>query len=139
MAKDQAQTSKGFLRATKPLLIYSILVSLFFVALYLLTHHRKPYLNLIIYLYSTLSLTSFILYGIDKWHSKKAAWRVPEKKLHLCNLLGGWPGALLAQQVFRHKTQKTSFRIVFWFTAGLNSLILILFLTPLGEKIWNLI
>ncbi len=35
-------------------------------------------------------------------------------RLHLLELLGGWPGAFLAQQVFRHKTRKLSFQLVFW-------------------------
>ena len=41
-------------------------------------------------------------------------WRTPEVRLHLFELLGGWPGALVAQQVFRHKTRKLSFQLVFW-------------------------
>lgn len=49
------------------------------------------------------------------------SWRVPENTLHLLALLGGWPGALYAQQTLRHKTQKTSFRIVFWMTVLANS------------------
>ena len=32
----------------------------------------------------------------------------------------GWPGALLAQQVLRHKTSKTSFIAVFWLTILVN-------------------
>jgi hypothetical protein len=42
------------------------------------------------------------------------AWRTPEKVLHASELLGGWPGALLAQQLFRHKTRKVSYQLVFW-------------------------
>ncbi|WP_153605141.1 DUF1294 domain-containing protein, partial [Pseudomonas aeruginosa] len=38
----------------------------------------------------------------------------PGVRLHLFELLGGWPGALVAQQVFRHKTRKLSFQLVFW-------------------------
>jgi uncharacterized membrane protein YsdA (DUF1294 family) len=34
--------------------------------------------------------------------------------LHLLSLAGGWPGALVAQRAFRHKTQKLSFKIVLW-------------------------
>jgi uncharacterized membrane protein YsdA (DUF1294 family) len=35
-------------------------------------------------------------------------------------LLGGWPGALLAQDLFRHKTSKTVFQAMFWCTVLLN-------------------
>lgn len=35
-------------------------------------------------------------------------------QLHAVELLGGWPGALLAQQLLRHKTKKTSYQVVFW-------------------------
>ena len=100
-------------------------------------HREHPYSALLFYTYIAMSLATFMLYGIDKWQAKKKAWRIPEKKLHLCSVLGGWPGALLAQQIFRHKTQKSSFRLVFWLTLSFNLLILVLFLTPLGEKLWN--
>ena len=52
------------------------------------------------------------------WHDKRQALvrgqRIPEKVLHLSELLGGWPGALVAQQVWRHKTRKLSYQVVFW-------------------------
>ena len=35
-------------------------------------------------------------------------------------LLGGWPGAFLAQRYFRHKTQKVSFQIVSWLIVALH-------------------
>ncbi len=60
------------------------------------------------------SLIAFIAYGIDKRRARKNQFRIPEKRLHLFSLLGGWPGSYLAQQFFRHKTQKVSFRLVFW-------------------------
>jgi uncharacterized membrane protein YsdA (DUF1294 family) len=60
------------------------------------------------------SLISFVAYGIDKRRARKNQFRISEKKLHLLSLLGGWPGSYLAQQLFRHKTQKVSFRFVFW-------------------------
>ena len=45
---------------------------------------------------------------------------MPESTLHLFDLLGGWPGALIAQQQFRHKTVKASFQAGFWMTVVLN-------------------
>ncbi|MGL6045682.1 MAG: DUF1294 domain-containing protein, partial [Vogesella sp.] len=35
-------------------------------------------------------------------------------------LLGGWPGAALAQYVFNHKSTKPSFRRLYWLTVLLN-------------------
>lgn len=62
----------------------------------------------------TTSLISFTAYGFDKQWAKSGQQRVPERLLHLLAVLGGWPGAWLGQRVFRHKTQKRSFRLVFW-------------------------
>jgi uncharacterized membrane protein YsdA (DUF1294 family) len=67
-----------------------------------------------------LSILSYFYYARDKKAARSGAWRVPENTLHLLSLCGGWPGALLAQQKLRHKTQKTSFRGVFWLTVLLN-------------------
>lgn len=67
-----------------------------------------------------MSVVAFLAYGFDKHRAKTNGWRVPEKTLHVMSLLGGWPGAMYGQQVFRHKTQKTSFRIVFWITVAAN-------------------
>lgn len=62
------------------------------------------------------SVTSLALYAWDKRRAAKGGWRVPEKRLHLLALLGGWPGALLGQRWLRHKTVKRRFRVVFWLT-----------------------
>ena len=43
-----------------------------------------------------------------------------ERMLHFIAVIGGWPGALVAQRVFRHKSRKLSFRLVFWATVALN-------------------
>ncbi|KPY44587.1 MULTISPECIES: DUF1294 domain-containing protein [Pseudomonas syringae group] len=61
-----------------------------------------------------MSLLTFVLYRHDKRQAGNGGQRTPENVLHATELLGGWPGALLAQQVFRHKTRKVSFQIVFW-------------------------
>ena len=61
-----------------------------------------------------MSLASFVVYGMDKRRAQKDRRRIPEKTLHLLAFFGGWPGALMGQRIFRHKTQKIGFRIVFW-------------------------
>lgn len=60
------------------------------------------------------SLVAFGLYLHDKRSALRSGWRTPEARLHLIELFGGWPGALLAQQLLRHKTRKFSFQLVFW-------------------------
>ena len=67
-----------------------------------------------------MSVAAFVLYRADKSAAIRGAWRVRESTLHLVSLLGGWPGALLAQRVYRHKTRKPQFRLIFWLTVGPN-------------------
>ena len=70
--------------------------------------------------YAAASIAAFIAYGMDKSAARRAQRRTPESTLHALGLAGGWPGALAAQAVFRHKTSKPSFQMVFWITAMLN-------------------
>jgi uncharacterized membrane protein YsdA (DUF1294 family) len=72
--------------------------------------------------YLGMSVVSFMAYALDKSAARQGAWRISELTLHGLALGGGWPGALLAQQVLRHKTSKSSFRAVFWCTVALNLL-----------------
>lgn len=80
--------------------------------------------------YVAMSFLTYIVYSDDKDASQKGDQRTPEKFLHLLSLLGGWPGAILAQQKLRHKTIKESFRIKFWFTVFLNLVTFFLLTTP---------
>lgn len=64
--------------------------------------------------YPLMSLLAFGLYWHDKRSAQQSGWRTPEARLHLAELFGGWPGALIAQQALRHKTRKLSFQLVFW-------------------------
>jgi len=61
-----------------------------------------------------LSGAAFAGHWIDKRKAESGEWRTPENTLHLFELLGGWPGAFLAQRLFRHKTEKVSYQVVFW-------------------------
>lgn len=67
-----------------------------------------------------MSVVCFTAYGLDKRRAVNGNRRVPENTLHILALLGGWPGALLGQRQFRHKTQKMSFLIVFWLVVVLH-------------------
>ena len=67
-----------------------------------------------------LSVFAFFAYRSDKRCAEAGAWRVPEATLHIISLIGGWPGAFLAQHVFRHKTSKLSFQFVFWFVVAIH-------------------
>src|SRR5262245_35056746 len=60
------------------------------------------------------SILAFLAYRSDKRRAEAGAWRIPEFSLHVIALIGGWPGAFLAQRQFRHKTSKASFRVIFW-------------------------
>ena len=60
------------------------------------------------------------MYGADKSAAKQGRWRTPESTLHTIALVGGWPGALIARQVFRHKTITQPFRTIFWVTVIVN-------------------
>jgi len=71
-------------------------------------------------IYIAMSALSYLMYRSDKIAAQSEASRTPEASLHLADLLGGWPGALIAQQQFRHKTAKRSFQMVFWATVVVN-------------------
>jgi uncharacterized membrane protein YsdA (DUF1294 family) len=61
-----------------------------------------------------VSLFAFFAYRRDKRRAEAGEWRIPESTLHLIELVGGWPGAFLAQRQFRHKTAKLPFQVTFW-------------------------
>lgn len=67
-----------------------------------------------------LSMLAYFMYWVDKSAAKRGSRRTPESTLHLVALAGGWPGALVAQQQFRHKTIKRAFQSVFWVTVVMN-------------------
>jgi len=107
-----------------------IIVAFFLTLLFVIFTHQLPATFLIIYF--TVSLFTFGVYAIDKSAAKKGKWRTPENTLHLLSLAGGWPGAMTAQQILRHKTHKQPFRFIFWITVVLN-IITLLWLAFSGE------
>lgn len=74
----------------------------------------------LVFVYLSASIVTYIAYAFDKSKAQRGAWRTPESTLHFFALIGGWPGAAIAQQTLRHKSKKRNFRIVFWLTVIVN-------------------
>ncbi len=74
----------------------------------------KTFLLFLPYHLVFINLVTIIAYGVDKHAAIRGDWRVPEIRLHTLELLGGWPGAFVAQKLFRHKTRKKSYQSAFW-------------------------
>ena len=82
--------------------------------------------------FAAMGTVSFFAYAIDKKAADSGRWRTRESTLHAFDLLCGWPGGLLAQQAFRHKTRKISFQAGFWITVALNCAALYWLLPRIG-------
>jgi uncharacterized membrane protein YsdA (DUF1294 family)/cold shock CspA family protein len=85
----------------------------FFTTLAIFAYASQELQIIIAYLIA-INITTFMLYGYDKFISSGERLRVPELNLQVLALLGGSPAALMAQKFFRHKTIKGSFQIVYW-------------------------
>ncbi len=75
--------------------------------------------------YAIASVLTYFLYARDKRRSMDGGWREPERGLHFFELIGGWPGAFIAQRRLRHKSAKVSFQLVFWLIVALHQFIAI--------------
>jgi len=89
-------------------------------------------------LYLAMILIAFAAYGFDKAAAGRGARRVSEQTLITLGLVCGWPGALVAQQLFRHKTRKRSFRRTFWTSVVFNLLVVGAFITIATMRGWDL-
>jgi len=72
--------------------------------------------------YGTASVVTFLAYGWDKHRARSLKRRTRERTLHLLELAGGWPGALIAQRLLRHKNWKPTYQFVFWMIVALHIL-----------------
>lgn len=134
MLMRRAGTTSGFSgRAAAPWPRGTLIVLAAFALTYLmvtLLWGTRLYLALA---YLGMSLVCATAYWMDKRAAQTAQWRISESTLLLLGALGGWPGAIIAQQTLRHKTSKTSFQAGFWLTVGVNVLAFIALTTPLGR------
>ena len=88
-------------------------------------------------IYLLMSLVAFIAYAIDKSAAQAGRWRTKERTLHLIAIIGGWPGALLAQRVLRHKTSKPEFQLIYKVCIVVNIAGLIWLHTQAGMALLN--
>lgn len=84
-------------------------------------------------IYLVLSTITYFAYMADKSAAQRGAFRTQESALHLLALAGGWPGALIAQRQFHHKTRKASFQTIFVSTVILNIAALILVVVTMAQ------
>jgi uncharacterized membrane protein YsdA (DUF1294 family)/cold shock CspA family protein len=92
-----------------------------------------PFQVLLVYLVA--SAITYAFYSLDKSAARSGAWRTQETTLHGLSLIGGWPGALIAQQILRHKSKKEDFRFVFWLTVVINIGVFLWLFTASGSDI----
>jgi uncharacterized membrane protein YsdA (DUF1294 family)/cold shock CspA family protein len=78
------------------------------------------------WIYVVLSVSCYIAYSFDKAAATKRTWRISESALLGWGLVGGWPGAIIAQRLLRHKTRKNRFVLAFWGTVLVNVALFIL-------------
>jgi uncharacterized membrane protein YsdA (DUF1294 family) len=118
---------------------FSVYLSITFIILITFSYVIDMLPLKLLLLYLGTSFITFIAYAVDKSKAQRGAWRIKESTLHLLALLGGWPGAAIAQQQLRHKSQKTQFRIVFWLTTVINIAAFSWLISPQGAQLLGLI
>lgn len=89
-----------------------------------------------------INAVTFTLFRVDKERACNGEWRIPESTLLTCALLGGWPGARLGQQRFRHKTRKQPFAGLLAMIGALQLGVLVvggflILAAPFGDYIGN--
>jgi uncharacterized membrane protein YsdA (DUF1294 family)/cold shock CspA family protein len=86
--------------------------------------------------YLVASLIAFVAYAIDKSAARNHRWRTSEATLHWFSLACGWPGALFAQQLLRHKSSKQAFVSTYWATVVVNVAAFVAVHTPVAGRLF---
>lgn len=83
-------------------------------------------------LYLAGSAICFVMYALDKAAAKAGRWRTSEGALLFWAFACGWPGAIVAQKLMRHKSHKRSFGNRFLATVALNTAIFAYLVSPVS-------
>ncbi|WP_322094016.1 DUF1294 domain-containing protein [Paraburkholderia bannensis] len=65
-----------------------------------------------------MNIAAFLMFAVDKERAVDGKWRIRESHLHWVTLAGGFAGAQFAKSMFRHKTQKPSFHVMYWLSVS---------------------
>lgn len=68
---------------------------------------------IIVIFFVVMNILGFASMGIDKWKSKRRAWRIPEATLFVIAIFGGSLGSTIGMYVFHHKTKHWYFKYGF--------------------------
>lgn len=119
----------------KRLNLYFLAFILMFFA-FLIERTLKGFLPVpLMFIFFGANLIVFLYYYQDKTSATNKAWRTPESTLHWLSLVGGWPGAYIAQKTFNHKHKKSSFVAIYKLTVLLNSIAVMLYTLPDLQRI----
>jgi uncharacterized membrane protein YsdA (DUF1294 family)/cold shock CspA family protein len=98
-------------------------VGTFFIALAVVTF-LSDISPLILAAYFIVSGVTFTVYKSDKFRAVRGKRRTREVTIHFLELIGGWPGALVAQWRYRHKNRKRSYQVTYWMIVFTNLAVL---------------
>ena len=128
--KESASSVRGILTKSRPPAISALIVTPLVLSSYIIWRFNNP-LPLMSYVF--LSILTIIFYGYDKRHAIQGQWRIPEGYMHVMEIMGGWPGSLIAQIDFSHKTRKSPYRRRLWLIIASHGL---LWLAFLAHELW---
>lgn len=118
--------------------VYGVPVTVLFSSIFLVVLSASIFVfdgeMFLLPLYLVTSLFTYLMFAWDKQAALNGNWRTSENTLHFLSLIGGWPGALWAQYLLRHKSKKQPFKSILWITIVFNICVLISLFTTSGRE-----
>ena len=130
--RPKSRAASASTSSSIPLIVASLFVLLVVAATLAGRLHQAVILT-----YGVVSILTFLVYWYDKSAARNGQWRTKESSLLFLGLAGGWPGAVIAQRLLRHKSGKRTFQVAFWGTVVMNSIALGWLLTDSGSKLFE--
>ena len=137
---DLGKDNQGRINATNVYIegVYGVPVTVLFSSIFLVVLSASIFVfdgeMFLLPLYLVTSLFTYLMFAWDKQAALNGNWRTSENTLHFLSLIGGWPGALWAQYLLRHKSKKQPFKSILWITIVFNICVLISLFTTSGRE-----